>query len=582
MRIVPVLAISTLLAASATAKETPDFLESCRVPGLDETVLCGRYSVFEDRRAKVGRKIDLEIVVLPATGPEALDDPILELAGGPGDEVVSKASGIAQHYAGMRTQRAIVLIDVRGTGRSQPLTCPYQLQESVSGLGLIKAFLPTDGIADCARALAAQGIDPRHYTTPNIVDDLHEVLGAMGVEKVNLIGASYGTRAAQVFTRRHPEMVRTVALFAPVPIDARIPATFARDAQEALVDTFEACAKEPACAKAFPDLGASLTRLLARVEQQPIEVEVARPSGGTIQMTLDRAIVVQTLRYMLYLPFAARDLPMAIDRGGAGDLTVLARWSSVFGEMMGHLPDGLYLSVTCPEDVARIQETDVEGASAGTFLGDYRLVQQQRGCALWPHGTLPAGYHDPLVNDAPTLIVVGERDPVTPVRWARQVASGLSGSRLLVVPDGGHDFAGLEETECILDLVEELVRSGSVERLAIDACRSSIRRPPYTVARAAEAIALDAATLQRYVGRWSSSDPPVTIDIGMADGMLEVAVPGREAPLRLEATARDRFRLVGMGAGFDLVFRGTGPRPESLEVAMPGLEARLYPVEPSP
>jgi len=93
----------------------------CKVPGVKEEVRCATYAVWENREAKKGRKIGINVVILPAKGPEKLLDPVFFFGGGPGEGIVGAVEGFAGDPA--RQKRDIVLVDQRGTGRSNTLDC---------------------------------------------------------------------------------------------------------------------------------------------------------------------------------------------------------------------------------------------------------------------------------------------------------------------------------------------------------------------------------------------------------------------------------------------------------------------------
>jgi pimeloyl-ACP methyl ester carboxylesterase len=96
-------------------------LSACRVAGVDETALCGRHEVFEDRSAKRGRKIFLNVVVLPATSTDVLTDPLVFLAGGGVVPATRMAARLARAMPTLRRNRDIVLIDQRGSGGSNAI-----------------------------------------------------------------------------------------------------------------------------------------------------------------------------------------------------------------------------------------------------------------------------------------------------------------------------------------------------------------------------------------------------------------------------------------------------------------------------
>ena len=544
-------------------------LEPCVVPGVATPVRCGVYEVFEDREARAGRKIGLKVVVVPATSEDREPDPVVIFAGGPGDSVTGNAAGIVAGE-GLLEHRDFVLVDVRGTGESNPLLCDYQMDGS-RPLGLLEEFLPLAGIEKCRADLAANN-DLGSYTTPVLVDDVHEVVTALGYSQVNLIGGSYGTRASLVYMRRHPRGVRTAILEGAVPTDTAMPLYFARDAQAALDGLFAECNAEPSCAAAFPDLPGDLHKVLARIKTSPAPILISDPkTGEQIELAMTWPILVQTLRYMLYSSASAQEVPLGLHLAARGDFSVLARNAAVYGGALAALPDGLYLSVTCPEDVALIGDEQVAAAVEGTFLGDYRVRQQREACDLWPQGPLPEGYWQPVHSDVPTLVVTGERDPVTPVRDAHKVARTLPNSRTMIIPDGGHGYGGLEGTDCLHEIETRLIEQGDFAGLDLEGCVNAIRRPPFPTEPPAGAIDLSAAQLAHCPGTYVSTSPAMEITIRRVEGALFADTPFR-ANLRITPTSATAFRIEGAPLGFGFEFELDGDRVVALNLLQPGQE----------
>ena len=550
----PALLLLAILAASPAAGETapatPRFeLEPCRLPGLDEEVRCGTYEVFEDRAAGSGRKIPLRVVVLPATGPDPAPDPMLAFAGGPGGSVIENAAGFSFAYADMRRRRDMVLIDVRGTGDSNPLFCPYQSEEKNRGVEeVLETFLPVDELPECLELLRKE-TDPKLYTTAIVVDDVEEIRAALGYPKINLMGGSYGTRPVQVYMRRYPEVVRSAVIEGVVPMDARSPLTFARDAQTALDGVLAECAADDDCHRAFPDPRADLEKILARLDREPVLVAVTDPkSGEERELRFSRNVMIQTLRYMLYNALRALQVPAYLHTAAAGDYGPIGQVAyTVAGGLMSSVPDGFYLSVTCSEDVAFIEPAEAERATAGTFLGDFRLRQQLAACERWVRGELPEGFIEPVESETPVLLISGERDPVTPARWGEAVARHLPRSRHLVIPDGAHGSFGLKDAECVERLTSEFVERGAAEELEIEACVAGIGRPPFLLEIAAdEPIELSEAELGRFAGSYAA-EGGLQVVVELVEGALQSSF-GDETD-KLFPVAPTRFAIVGSPPG---------------------------------
>lgn len=537
-------------------------LVPCKVPGLQEEARCGSYPVFEDREARTGRTIELKVVVLPATGAEPARSAVTFLAGGPGGAATEAAAGLVSIMGPLRASRDLLLVDARGTGESHSLRCAYQDER----LGYLEAFLPLDGVRECWQELSGKA-DLSLYTTSLAMDDLDQVRRALGYEQLDLIAGSYGTRAALDYMRRHPEAVHTAFLEGPDPTNSRSPVTFAADAQAALDGWIEECREDPACAAAFPDFRTEVPAVLERLAASPVEVEVLNPKSGereTVRLTKDAAS--QTLRYMLYSTGTAVQVPLVVHRAAEGDFEGLGQTTLSFAGLVDSLSDGFFLSVTCAEDVPFFTLEEAREAAAGTFLGDYRARQQKEACAAWPVPQVDESFLEPVRSDVPTLVVVGERDPVTPPRWGHQVGHTLSNAQVLVVPDGGHGYSGMEGTDCVDEAAVQLISSSSLEGLDLESCRDGMVRPDFLLeVPDEEAIELPPETLERYAGTYRSADPPFEGTVSLEKGSLVALFPPR-APLHLVPVSEVRFQVVGAPPGVYLVFQLQGEEVVGLTV----------------
>ncbi|HVS63766.1 MAG TPA: alpha/beta hydrolase [Thermoanaerobaculia bacterium] len=470
---VSILAAAACGGASeaATEKHRRGSVELAPCPELGSPdLLCGSHEVWEDRAAGSGRRIAVRIALLPATG-ERRDDPIVFLAGGPGASAVESAARRAR--SPWREHRDLLFLDQRGTGGSNRLDCPPPDDDPQRFLE--PPFVRLDEIERCRDQLSTRA-DLRLYTTPSAVDDFDEIRAAMDYDQVNLLGGSYGTRAALVWMRRHPETIRTAILDGVAPLSFKNPLHHARSAQGAIEATFAECASDPACDRAFPDLPAKLVEVIARLERQPAKVSFEDPeSGRTLELELSRDALASGLRVFSYTMPRARSLPRLVHQAWEGDLAPIA--AAAFASTRGiteALAMGMLLSVTCPEDLARIGEPEIEAETGGTYLGPARVRAQLAACAVWPNGSVDDGYGDPVSVDVPTLLLSGTLDPVTPPEQGEVAARNLPRSLHLVVP-GAHGVGG---SRCLRSIATSFLERGEVDGLDTS-CTAELTLPPF-------------------------------------------------------------------------------------------------------
>ena len=453
-------------------------LEPCEVPTANgdqkETVRCGFYEVYEDRIAKKGRKIKLKIVVYPATGTDKAADPLFYIPGGPGSSAIEDAPYVASEWAQIRTRRDLVFLDQRGTGASNGLDC--QLFDPSSLQSYLEFFFPLSDVRKCREQLEARA-NLKLYTTPIAMDDLDEVRAALGYQLINISGSSYGTRATLVYAKRYPERARAIVLHGVAPTNQFMPRDFPGHTERALDGVIDECLSDVACRAAFPNLKAEVKAVLARLVKGPVEVDVKHPqTGQTTRIKLSRDLAAEAVRYMLYQSGAASRLPLVLHTAAKDNFVPLAESALFYRQrIVATGSNGMYLSVTCAEDLPWIKQGEGERNGANTFLGDYRLRQQRAACDLWPRSSLGRDYAEPTRNQVPALILTGQWDPVTPPVYGDIAARNLPKSLHVVVPHGGHGFGGLEGLDCIPRLVAAFVDQGSTKGLDTT-CVNSIRR----------------------------------------------------------------------------------------------------------
>ena len=386
----------------------------------------------------------------------------------------AKARGFALGFPQLRENRDFVFVDQRGTGSSHPLDCKfYNPDDPQSYLGY---FFPLEDVRKCRAELETKA-DLKLYTTTIAMDDIDEVRAALGYEQINLFGGSYGTRAALTYLNRHPKRVRTATLQGVAPTNQFMPGDFPVANERALQGVIAECAADEACNKAFPNLKDETKSLLAQLIKGPVEVEVQIPNSTTrAKVKLSRDLAAEAIRYMLYgVPTASR-VPLTIHTAAQGNFAPLALAALRYRRnLVGTGSNGMYLSITCAEDLPGIKPGEGEKLAENTFLGDYRLRQQREACELWPRAEIEKDYSKPVRADRPVLILTGEWDPVTPPANGDAVAKTLPNSIHIVVPSGAHGLNGLEGMDCVDKLIVDFIQRGSMKGIDTS-CVKSVRR----------------------------------------------------------------------------------------------------------
>ena len=481
----PGAAVRVILCVAAAAAWTRPVLAQTGRPDIPHTerfrmltpcaanagVLCGSLEVPENRSTSGGRKIRLSVAVVPALDAAPAPDPLFAVTGGgPGVASVPDAPNWPRAYPRLRQTRDIVFVDQRGTGGSNPLDCP--IGDAVAAVkALIGGEMSSALISGCRDRLAATA-DLAAYTTAAAADDLDDVRRWLGFDRINVYGASYATRLALAYAQRYPQYVRSITVKSPMPAALRNPLNTAADSQAALERVFADCRAEAACSAAFPTLRQDFESVLARLSKEP--GQVALRNGPTIDLT--RGIFAGVIRRMLYGADTQRAIPLTIAAAARGDYTALAPVLSAGEALDRALNTGLFLSVTCAEDVSRYDQSAVKKATAGTFSGDSLATPLLAACRNWPRTRVGQVLDRPVRGNVPALIISGALDPQTPPRWGREMAKLLPGARTIEA-DG---LAHTGTPPCLAGLVESFVLSGSAASLDTS-CVKDLRREPFTL-----------------------------------------------------------------------------------------------------
>ncbi len=401
---------------------------------------CTTLQVPENHAQPHGRLISLSIAWLPAKSDSA-PDPVFFIAGGPGQSARDSFVPLLGHFRELRAKHDVLLVDQRGTGASNKLSCKPDGGEDLpeddvdAGIALIR-----EATARCAQRLSARS-DVRYYATSDAVDDLDDVRRAFGAARVNLMGVSYGTRVAQQYAKKYPAQTRTVTLDGVVPNTLVLGSTHARNLENALDLQFAQCTKVPGCS-ALGDPRSRLDALLALLRKSPPLVHYRDAITGESKderLTADH--VAALARMYSYQPLLAGLLPLELHEASQGRFEPLMALSKMLRETLGDsMASGMELSVICTEDQNELKENPED---ANTLLGNDLITFAKAGCSVWPHFEQPKGFREPLTGSVPTLLMSGEYDPVTPPKYGDEVAKALPNSKHFTVRGQGHNVIGM-------------------------------------------------------------------------------------------------------------------------------------------
>ena len=435
---------------------------------------CGTLVVPLDPNDPDGETIELFVAVVPALTEQPSPDPLVVIAGGPGEAATRFYVTVERAFSRIVRDRDIILVDQRGTGASAPLHCDAAQDDPFLTAGGVDGMI--EASAQCLEDLDH---DPRYFTTSVAVRDLDRVREALGYEELNLYGVSYGTRVAQHYLRRYSHRTRRIILDGVVPPEVALGPEVALASQAALDALFDRCAADDGCRDAFPDLRRRFDAVLERLRGAPVEIVMDHPrTGDPVDVVVDHWMLVGVVRLLVYHPQTASLLPVLIEAAHRGDYRGLATQAFVIAEGIENIAVGLNNAVVCTEDIPFVRDVDAD-ALAATYMGSAFMDIVAGVCEHWPRGVLDDDLRQPLTSDRPTLILAGELDPITPPRYARQAAAGLANVVEVVGRGQGH---GMLMVGCAQRLMAEFLDIDEPGALDLE-CVGRMRPFPLFISR---------------------------------------------------------------------------------------------------
>jgi len=421
---------------------------------------CAVVELPEDYQQSDGKKVSIFIARIKTTAKKPKKDPVLLIAGGPGQAASESFifPGLGFHKIG--ELRDIYLIDQRGTGKSNKLNCDLpedaELLDEAQQVVMVKA---------CRDTLLKHS-DLKQYTTSVAVRDFEEIRQLLNIPSWSVYGVSYGTRVAQHYLRRFPNGVKTLILDGVIAPNHALGTEIALQSQKALDALVSRCGEDPVCAESFPKLENGVKTLVDKLSASPVKVSLADLRTGekkTVEFSYINLAMV--LRLSLYSPETMSLLPVVLQAAYKYDnyapLAKIVNKPSF--NLSGLISHGMHNAVVCSEDIALLDEATIQRsnkASENTYLGSEMLSYLVKLCEHWPKGVVDNDMHQLLQTDTPVLLMSGSVDPITPPEYAEVAAQKLSNSLHLVLEGFSHSVA---RVGCMPTLMAKFIDEASVE-----------------------------------------------------------------------------------------------------------------------
>lgn len=450
-----VFAFSALSATGQNARYTPTF-EAAPCPKTPEPIealahaRCGFLIVPENRSKPTGRLVRLAVAIVPSRIKPAQPDPIVFMAGGPGEAAILDTPFLVK--ADVNSNRDLIIMNQRGTLYDDPdLNCPeidrfYGRQVSLVYDAPSTGQAQAEATAACRSRLTGQGIDLSSYNSLENEADFVDLRRVLKVRRWNVYGYSYGTYLALSLMRDYPDGIRTVVIDSVVPPDINnLPWTWS-SAREGITTIFNDCRAQPKCNSKYPGLQAKLAQIVQRLEARPLVRRVVPAHGGSaVKVVLDGGTIVNML--VGNRPTAA-DVPRALTELANGNPRIFFEDRAAAAHVAA-VPEqalGMTQSIICREWTPFGSTAEILQAGKRVFpafpdsvlINAPQLPFEHELCGVWDVRPGTPAQRVRVRSSIPTLVVSGAIDSKTGAQWGRYVANDLPNSTYVRMPALGH------------------------------------------------------------------------------------------------------------------------------------------------
>ena len=415
----------------------------CRFPVPPGEVRCGDLYVAEDRSDSLSRVITLQVAIFPSYSANPEPDPVIYLVGGGGAD----ALGSAEFFLGtagtmIRTNRDFILYNQRGVKGNDPyLACPGEAQFET----MLNRVVHSEGedpgpaydfLMDCRDHLQDQGINLDMYDSLANAADLADLITALGYEKANLYGVSYGTRLGLTFMRYYPFKTRSAILDSVLPPHINFPRDGITSYLESLENLFAACASQEYCNQNYPNLEEDFYQAAKDLKADPIPLSI---SGE--EVLLDHILFLDVIYLYLHEASLLPDIPQAIHNASQGEFNWIKEPVRAIRTYSDFVTTGVQYSSMCRDEVIfdNLENSQALLVDLQDIWQDYfRLNFYYQTCQDWVTEIPDPVENTPVASDLPALVLSGHFDSITAPSWNLDTASYLENSFYYEFPNLAH------------------------------------------------------------------------------------------------------------------------------------------------
>jgi pimeloyl-ACP methyl ester carboxylesterase len=438
---------------------TIDLRDSLPNSGYD--LECGYLIVPEDRSLTEGRQVKMPVVIFHSQNPKP--DPVIYLAPGGGFNMMPIVGFYMQRFgSAILCNRDFIVYNQRGAPLGEPeLDCPgygnllYNLAQNNDLSREERMTKKITFLGNCHANLVEQGANLEMYSSTTNAADASDLRIALGYDKANYFGSSYGTNLGLALIRDHPEGVRSIILDSVQPPQVAVNSERAPNAYKAFVKLFESCADDDYCKQTYPELEKTFYQVINDLNANPTTT-----TAPGFEVTYNGGVFSEAI-YAMLVSGQANSAPRAIYAATKGNLKYIDPYipdimNAISPSELDTISAGVFYSLTCREEVpfdsyenALEMAEDLPPAIADHYL--FLFAQWQFNlCEVWEIEPGDPIVNEAVVSDIPALIFAGQFDPITPSVYGHLTAETLSTSFFYEFPNLGHGV--MDADRCALEI----------------------------------------------------------------------------------------------------------------------------------
>ena len=486
IRISIVILIYVSCYGQNTMHFTPTFTESKKTTHKikkEQAYTFGYLEVLENRDKPNGNTIQLPVYIFKSRSKNPKSDPILYTVGGPGYTSM-RASKYMQYYKYL-DDRDFILFEQRGTQYAKPsLDCPEWsravYQSNLPNFDATKTdSLFQKAATACKERLEKSGINLNYYTTNQIAADINDLINILGIEEYNLLTMSYSTKIGQILIRDYPDKIRSVVMDSPLPLEVNYDEESVNNLLESMDKLLSDCETDDVCNDAFPYIKSRFLKYLEEKTNNPLEVKVENPKNGKLETFYLKGKDLISV-FSSASTGSVPNIPYEINKILKNDLSsVEKQLQSLFQEPGDGIGKGMRLSVWCAEEnpFNSQEKITIETNKYPEVKGLSPTVFDKKVCEIWSVKEVPEIENMAVKNDIPVLLISGEYDELTPVKWAESMTNNLTNSYHLIFKGWKHGPTTNWSNSCAMKAANDFFNNPT-EKPA-PACFEQIKRPKF-------------------------------------------------------------------------------------------------------